>query len=330
MCISRFHTEMSLPSSSVRTHLPGYPRRLAKMWGCILASSYCSRKASTSKHQSVYIISAPGLVDLKIGISNLVGASRFLSLLPLWPLRLCRWPAVSLTVEYPSESGAPLSGEEGGKPPLPTVVHWVFGGLPCDCMPSMASESCLSLFPHPRCSPILLRCTPHQLARGVRLPCHSNWCIMGRVLGPTSEPSAVRGSDRPLPHLHQGEAANIEVGRVRDPLQKGLLHMDLDSIRGILHQTPTALLVIEEQVSSTRAIYLHMFQLPKNWIALEYVHDHPCIPRECGRVGLTRAVSHCHFQHQGVFFCRGVPHPFPDICQCVRQPLQGKSWGLIQ
>ena len=123
--------EISLPSSSVRAYLLGYPRRLAKMWGCMLASSYCSRKASTSKRQSVYITSAPGSVDLKISISNLTGTSCFFSLLPLWPLHLHRQPAVSLAVEYPSESGAPLSGEEGGKPPLPTTVHWDLGSLPC-------------------------------------------------------------------------------------------------------------------------------------------------------------------------------------------------------
>ena len=51
--------------------------------GHILASSYCSRKASTSKCQSVYVTSAPGSVNLKISISNLVGANHFLSLLPL-------------------------------------------------------------------------------------------------------------------------------------------------------------------------------------------------------------------------------------------------------
>ena len=110
-------------------HLPAYPWRLAKMWGHILASSYCSRKASTSKCQSMYVTSAPGSVNLKMGISNLVGASHFLSLLPLWPLCLCQWPTVSLAVEYPSDSGAPLSGEEGGEPPPPTVMHWDFGGL---------------------------------------------------------------------------------------------------------------------------------------------------------------------------------------------------------
>ena len=72
----------------------------------------------------------PGSVDLKIGISNLAGASHFLSLLPLQPLHLCRHSTVSLAVECPSESGAPLSGEEGGDPPPPTVAHWDFGGLP--------------------------------------------------------------------------------------------------------------------------------------------------------------------------------------------------------
>ena len=153
---------------------------------------------------------------------------------------------------------------------------------------------------------------------------------MGGVLSSTSEPSAVRGSNGLLPCLHQGEKADIEVGRVQDPLRKGLLHVGLDSIRGLLLQTPMALLVVEEQVSSTRAIYLHMLQLPKNRVALEYVHNHPRIPGECGRAGSTRVISHRHFQHQGVFFHGGLPSLFPDVHQCIGQPLQGKSWGLIQ
>ena len=74
------------------------------------------KKVSTSKCQSMYITSAPGSVDLKISISNLVGANHFLSLLPLWPLHLCWWLAVSLTVEYSSESSAPQSREEGANP----------------------------------------------------------------------------------------------------------------------------------------------------------------------------------------------------------------------
>ena len=112
--------------------------------------------------------------------------------------------------------------------------------------------------------------------------------------------------------------------------KKASLHMGSDSIRSLLLQTLAALLVVEEQVSSTRAIYLHMLQLPKNRVTLEYVHDHPHVPRECRRVGSTRAISHCHFQHQGVFFHGGLPCLFPNICQCIGQPLQGKSWGLIQ
>ena len=154
MCISRSCTEMSLPSSSMRAHLPGYPQRLVKMWGCILASSYCLRKASTSKCQSVYVTSTPGSVNLKIGISNLAGTSHFLSLLPLWPQRLCQWPAVSLTVEYPSESGTPLSGEEGGKPPPLTVMHWDFDRLPHGhAAPVQVASLALVLSPIPEVLP---------------------------------------------------------------------------------------------------------------------------------------------------------------------------------
>ena len=129
-CASAGPTQRCLYLHPVWAHLPGYPWRLVKMWGCILASSYCSRKASTLKCQNVYVTSTPRSVDLKISISSLTGASCFLSLLPLQSLCLCWWPTVSLTVEYPSESGTPLSGEERGEPPPPTVVHWVLGGLP--------------------------------------------------------------------------------------------------------------------------------------------------------------------------------------------------------
>ena len=92
------------------------PTETSEDRGHILASSYCSRKASTLKHRSVYVTSTPGSVDLKIGISNLMGTSHFLSLLPLQPLCLCQWPAVSLTVDYPSESGTPCLGRGGQIP----------------------------------------------------------------------------------------------------------------------------------------------------------------------------------------------------------------------
>ena len=54
--------------------------------------------------------------------------------------------------------------------------------------------------------------------------------------------------------------------------------MGLDGMCGILRQAATALLVIKEQIGSAQAIYLYMFQLPKNWVALQYVHDHPRVP----------------------------------------------------
>ena len=106
--------------------------------------------------------------------------------------------------------------------------------------------------------------------------------------------------------------------------------MGLDSICGLLLQFPMALLVVEEQVSSTRAIYLHMLQLLKNQITLEYMHNHPRVPRECRKMGSTGVISHRHFQHQGVFFHGGLSSLFPDTRQCIGQPLQGKSQGLIQ
>ena len=185
----------------------------------MLASSYCSRKASTSNHQSVYVTSAPGSVDLKIGISNLAGTSHFFSLLPLWSLCLHRWPVVSLTVEYPSESSAPLFGEEGGEPPPPTAVDWNLGGLLHGCKAPVweVSPSLGHLF-HPRGSPGLLWYTSHQLAQGVGLPCIHDWNIMDWVLSPSPQPSVVKGSNRLLPCLHQREEANGEVGRARDRL----------------------------------------------------------------------------------------------------------------
>ena len=67
---------------------------------------------------------------------------------PLQHLHLCWWPAVSLAVEYPSESGAPLSGEEGVEPPPPTVTYWDFSGLQRSCTaPVWAASLALVLSP---------------------------------------------------------------------------------------------------------------------------------------------------------------------------------------
>ena len=103
--------------------------------------------------------------------------------------------------------------------------------------------------------------------------------------------------------------------------------MSLDRIRGILAQTLMALLVIEEQMGSPRAIHLHVLQLLKDWVTLQYVHYHSCIPGECGRMRLTTAISHCHLQHHGIFLCWGLVDPFPNICQCIGQPLHVKIAG---
>ena len=70
--------------------------------------------------------------------------------------------------------------------------------------------------------------------------------------------------------------------------------MGPDGMRSILSQAPTALIVVQEQIGSARAIHLHVFQLPKDGVALQYVHNHPHVPGERGRTGLTRAVSHHH------------------------------------
>ena len=88
--------------------------------------------------------------------------------------------------------------------------------------------------------------------------------------------------------------------------------MSLDCIRCILAQTLTTLLVIKEQIGSPRAIHLHVFQLPKDWVTLQYVHYHPHIPGEYRRMGPTRAVSYHHLQHHGILLCWGLVNPFSN------------------
>ena len=132
MCISRSHTVISLTSSSMGAHLLGYPWRLVKIWGSILASSYCSRKVSTLKHQSMSITSTPGSVDLKIGISNLTGVSHSS------PYSLCSLCTYAGGLQSHSQWSIhqslvpPGHGRRGANPP-PTIVHWDFSGLPCRC-----------------------------------------------------------------------------------------------------------------------------------------------------------------------------------------------------
>ena len=106
--------------------------------------------------------------------------------------------------------------------------------------------------------------------------------------------------------------------------------MSPDHIHSILAQTPMALLVIEEQIGSPQAVHLHVLQLPKDQVTLQYVHYHSCVPGECGRMRPTRAISHRHLQHHGIFLCWGLIDPFPDIHQCIGQPLHRKSRGTFQ
>ena len=304
----------------------GVPMETVRDVGDMLASSYCSQKASISNCQSVYVTSTLGLVDLKIGISNLAGTSCFFSLLTLQPLCLCQQPAVSLTVEYPSESGAPLSREEGGEPPLPTAVDWDLVGLLYGCIApvwevSLASATSSTLEALPACCGTLPTSWPEK---------SDSPAFMTGILwtGFSAQPLSLWQSEAATTHCHasiKGKRLMVEVGRMQDPLLKSLLHLSLDSMRGILPQTPMALLIIKEQISSARAIHLHVFQLPKNRVALQYVHDHPHIPGEHGGTGPTRMVCHRHLQHHGVFFCWGLIHPFPNICQHIRQPLHRKS-----
>ena len=106
--------------------------------------------------------------------------------------------------------------------------------------------------------------------------------------------------------------------------------MSLDRIHSVLAQTPMALLVIKEQVGSPWAIHLHVLQLLKDWVTLQYMHYHPHIPGERRRMGPTRMVSHHHLQHHGIFLSWDLFDPFPNIHKCIRQPRHRKSQGTIQ
>ena len=103
-----------------------------------------------SNLHKAYITSAFGSVDLKIGMSKCTGARHFsfcLLLLQHLPL------GASLTVEYPSESTPPLSGEDGGKFPGHSFAGQGLGGLPHGQL-----RSALVACPHPVSStgPVLL------------------------------------------------------------------------------------------------------------------------------------------------------------------------------
>ena len=149
----------------------------------------------------------------------------------------------------------------------------------------MGGEPCFSHPFHCGGSPHLLGCTSNQLHQRVRLPCIHNWNTMDWVLSLAPQPSAVRGSNRSPPCLHQRKEANGKVGQAQIPLQKSLLHVGPDHMCGILAQAPMALLVVKEQIGSTQAIHLHVFQLPKHWVTLQYVHDLSAFQENVGGQG---------------------------------------------
>ena len=108
--------------------------------------------------------------------------------------------------------------------------------------------------------------------------------------------------------------------------------MSPDCKCGILTQTLMALLVIKEQIGSPWAVHLHVLQLPKDWVTLQYVHYHSHIPGECGRMRLTRAISHRHLQHHGIFLHRRLIDPFPTSISASDSPcmenLEAPSSGM--
>ena len=177
---------MSLPSSSVWAHLPGYPPRLAKMWGCILASSYCSRKASISVPECVCHL-CPWIGRLKDRHIQSRGCQPFpfptpsAASVPMPVARSLTRSKVSIRVRC-----SPVWGRRGQTPSTDCSALGLWWPSTQLHGPCMGGEPSLSHLTHPWGSSGLLRCTSHQLARGVRLPCRSNWRIMGRVLHPTS------------------------------------------------------------------------------------------------------------------------------------------------
>ena len=184
----------------------------------MLASSYCSRKASTSKCQSVRHF-RPWIGQLKD--RHIQSRRHQPLLLPTPSAAPASMPVACSLTHSGVPIGVPCPSVWGGGRQTPST-HCSALGLrwPSNrsCSPCMGGEPGLSHLFHPGGSPGLLWCTSHQLARGVRLPCIYDWNIMDWVLSLAPQPSAVGGSNYSPPHLHQREEANSEVGRVRDPL----------------------------------------------------------------------------------------------------------------
>ena len=163
MCISRSHTEMSLPSSSVRAHLPGYPWRLAKMWGGGHTGLIILLK------KGVYIKAPERVHHLCPWISRLKDRHIQSCWCQPFPLPTPSVASVPMPVAHSlTHSGvsirvwcSPVWGGEGKIPSTNCSALGLWWPSAQSCCPSTGGKSCLSPLPHPRGSPILLRCTPH-------------------------------------------------------------------------------------------------------------------------------------------------------------------------
>ena len=157
--------------------------------------------------------------------------------------------------------------------------------------------------------------TPHQLQCGVQLTgIGQSGCSALDLCWHLSEAATA---------LCQWEWSDGEMGGAGNPLRKFPHHMHSESLSGIVLQSSVALLAKEEQVCHSRAIHLHMFQIPLGRITLQNMHDHPHIPGECGRVWVPRVVSHYYLQYQGILLCWGLNHNYFGFQrhQGIRQPL---------
>ena len=126
MHLNNLSSGMFIHPGNERTHLPRYPCKLLKIWGCMLASSYWSIHSWTSKSRISYVTSALASADLNTGRFCRAGTSLLSGLWCL--LHLCS-PSDSLMVDWPSESIQPRhSGEEGSEPPPPFLSCLSLGG----------------------------------------------------------------------------------------------------------------------------------------------------------------------------------------------------------
>ena len=106
--------------------------------------------------------------------------------------------------------------EEGGKPPLPTTVHWDLGELPHDCTAPVLEVSLASMTSST--PEALLACCgalPTSWLKESDSPAVTTGILWTGFL---TWPLSLQRSEAALPRLHQREEANGKVGRAQDPL----------------------------------------------------------------------------------------------------------------